>query len=175
MQELGFDTSVSASDKNAGEFYRRQRPRRAFVALEYDGPEWRKHLEYAELQPREHPELAQLAESETRLIALDASTDAARLRARHPDRNSVIIGPAVVRIGIDPVRPAYQNSPSTPARISGSVEEIPSSIHVPRPLSEAFRRLPADRRAVKYRVHLRFGASYEPWVVGAEFARPASR
>jgi len=45
LQELGFDTSVAPSDDKAIEFYQRQRARRAFVALEYDGPAWRKHLE----------------------------------------------------------------------------------------------------------------------------------
>src|SRR5438067_11450665 len=43
LQELGFDTSVAASDEKASEFYQRQRARRGFVALEYDGPAWRKH------------------------------------------------------------------------------------------------------------------------------------
>src|SRR5947208_1783831 len=38
LQELGFETSVAPSDEKAFEFYQRQRARRAFVALEYDGP-----------------------------------------------------------------------------------------------------------------------------------------
>ena len=150
LQELGFDTGVAPSADKAAEFYQRQRARRAFVALEYDGPTWREHFE--NVRP-----------SESRLTAVDASTDAARLRARHPDRSMVIIVPAVLRIAV---------WPSRPASVRGSVELASSSIHVPRPFSDGFRRLREDRRAAIYRVHLRYGASLEPWIVGVEF--PAS-
>jgi Domain of unknown function (DUF4824) len=175
LQELGFDTSVAASDDKATEFYQRQRARRAFVAVEYDGPAWRKHVEDAERQDQQRAELSHVNipphshEAETHLVAIDASTDPVHLRARHPDRNSVIIVPAVVRIAVDPFSPASGGRPSRAARLSGSVQQIPSSIHVPRPFSDAFRRLPKDRSKVRYQGHLRYGASYEPWIVGVEF------
>jgi hypothetical protein len=180
LRELGFDTTVAPSDDKASEFYQRQRARRAFVALEYDGPARRKYLDRVERQVMEHPGMSQSnvaanpAETETRLFVMDASTDAARLRARNPDRNSVIIVPAVVRIVVEPFLPANQNSPSRPALLSGSVQEIPSSIHVPAPFSDAFQRLPGNRHSAKYRVHLRYGASFEPWIVGVEFFTSAT-
>jgi hypothetical protein len=174
LQELGFDTSGPLSDDRAAEFYQRQRARRAFVALEYDGPAWRKHLEQAERAEVSQSNVpVHLHESETHLVVIDASADASRLRARHPDRNSVMILPAVVRIVVEPSSDANRGRPSRPARLSGWVQEIPRSIHVPRPFSDAFQRLPEDRRNVKYRVHLRYGASLEPWVVGVEFPAPA--
>ncbi len=181
LQELGFDTSVAASNDEAVEFYQRQRPRRAFVALEYDGPAWRQHVEEAERQAQQRAELSHANtpphsnDAETHLVAIDASTDAVQLRARHPDRNSVIIVPAVVRIAFEPFLPAIGDRPSRAARLSGSVQEIPSSIHVPRPFSDAFRRLPKDRNKVRYQVHVRYGASYEPWIVSAEFTAPPNQ
>lgn len=48
-------------------------------------------------------------------------------------------------------------------------------MHVPWPFSDAFCRLPQDRSKVRYRVHLRYGASYEPWIVGFEFTAPPNQ
>ena len=173
LRELGFDTSVQASDPKAFDFYQNQRTRRAFVALEYDGPEWRRHLDEADrwnrrtnVPPHEH-------QSEGHLLVIDAASDAARLRARHPDRTVVIIVPAVVRIVFQPYAAATQGQPSRPATIDGSVQEVPSTIHVPRPFSDGFRHPPGDRYQEQYRVRLRYGASLEPWIAGVEFLRPA--
>ena len=158
LQELGFDTSVAPSDKTATSFYARQRERRAFVALEYEGLVWRKYLEQTDREKREN------AESETHLVAIDAASDAERLRNRHLDRNSVIIVPAVVRIAV--FHPANPGEPPRPALLSGLVQEIPTSIHVPRPFSDPLRG--RDGRNLKYRVHLRYGTSLEPWIVALD-------
>jgi len=61
-----FDVSVDPSSEDGARHYQRQRARRAFVALEHDG---------------------------SHLVAVDADLDPVRLRARHPDRGSVIILP----------------------------------------------------------------------------------
>jgi len=178
LNALGFDTSVAPASNKAPEFYQRQRARRAFVALEYDGPAWRKHVEQAERESREHAGLPQAnlaphrPDVESHLVAIDAATDAAILRGRHPDRNAVIIVPAVVRIVLEPLVSASQR-PSRAAILSGSVQEVPSSIHVPRPFSDGFRRLAVARRGMKYRIQLRYGSSFEPWVAGVQFSAPA--
>jgi len=166
LRELGFDTSVVASDQRANEFYQRQRPRRAFVALEYDGPAWRDVLARDDRELSGLPKSTQseaVRQYSSRLVGVDADPDAARLRARHPDRSSVIIIPAVVRIAIVPPFPNQKGS----SLLSGSVQEVPFEIHVPRPFSVAFQRL-QDRNRAKYRVHIRYGASLEPWIVGVE-------
>ncbi len=178
LQDLGFDTSMDPSDTKADEFYRRQRSRRAFIALEYDGPAWRKHLEDVEREDRDRAEVnksnvpADVHQPDTHLIAIDADSDAAQLRARHPDRNSVIVTPAVVRITVRPLVSANQRS-SIPTVLSGLIQEVPVSIHVPRPFSDGFRRMQKDGRGLKYRVHVRYGASFEPWIVGVEFPSAA--
>lgn len=169
LQELGFDTSVPPSNRAAPEFYARQRARRAFVALEYNGQSWRAWIDSLEQQTRDRPGspgangLEYQRESATRLIVIDAGSNAGRLRASHPDRNSVIVLPAVIRIALVPGETAA--SP----RLVGTIQEIPSSIHVPLPFSDDFRRLGTNRIGATYRVHLRYGASLEPWIVGVEF------
>jgi Domain of unknown function (DUF4824) len=176
LRELGFDTTLPPSDRAAPEFYQRQLPRRAFVALEYDGPAWRKWMDDLDQRSQEHPELPQAnvlknqRDSGSRLIAIDAGTNATQLRARHPDRGAVIIVPAVIRIAVEPFHVApLQNSPRKPPQLVGTIQDIPSSIHVPLPFSDGFRRLPGGRNSAKYRVHLRYGASLEPWIVGVEY------
>jgi hypothetical protein len=175
LQEIGFDTGVPPSDKRASEFYQRQRPRRAFVALEYDGAGWRKWMDEMERRAQEqtsrpvYVKPADQRETASRLVVIDASSDAARLRLRHPDRSSVIIIPAVIRIGLD-----FEGS-NKPAQLYGSIQEMPSTIHVPRPFSDPFRNLPTDRSKAKYRVHVRYGALLEPWIAGVEFLTPAAR
>jgi len=81
LQELGFDTSVAPSDDKATEFYQRQRARRAFVAVEYDGPAWREHVELTARLDQERADSSQVNvpshshEAETHLVAVDAGTD----------------------------------------------------------------------------------------------------
>ncbi len=131
LQELGFDTSMAPTDKEAFEFYQRQRARRAFIALEYDGTSWRKWLDDVEHQAQAQPSLRlyspalNLPETSSRLMAIDASSDAGRLRARHSDRGLVVIVPAVIRIEVEP------QSANNQGRLYGLIQEIPSSIHVP--------------------------------------------
>ena len=169
LQELGFDTSVAPSDSEAFDYYLRQRPRRGFVALEYDGPAWQKWIDEVESQAKKQspvaPYMTQVnsREAATRLMAIDSSSDPVRLRARHPDRGSVIIVAAVIRISAQP------RSARGPARFAGSIQEIPSSIHVPQPFSDAFQRARGGNNRATYRVHLRYGASLEPWIEGVEF------
>jgi hypothetical protein len=161
LRQVGFDTSVPPSDPRARDFYRRQRARPAFLALEYQGPAWRKHVEEtANVSGHDH-------DSEPRLVFIDASGDREALRRRHPDRNMVIVLPAVVNIGlVDP--PSSPGEASVPAQLFGWIRDIQYSIHVARPFSDSLRNLPHDRTKVSYRVHLRYGAALEPWVAGVE-------
>jgi hypothetical protein len=175
LQELGFDTSVAPSDTAASEFYQRQRARRAFVALEYDGPAWHKWIDAVEHRVQGQSPLpayggfANQRETSPRLVAIDAGSDAARLRARHPDRISTAIVRAVIHIGVTP------EGANRPAQVYGMIAEIPSSIHVPLPFSDALRPVRGNRTGARYRIHLRYGSSLEPWIVGVEVLARAAR
>jgi hypothetical protein len=154
LLNLGFDCGVDPTDKRAHDFYERQVPRSAFVALEYNGPAWRLW--------RESPTLPNMPENlQSRLVAIDAASGAAELRARYPDRHSILILPAVIRISF---REAVPNK-AWKAQIAGSIDNVPGSIHVPRPFSSDLRNFPLTNPAA-YRVNVTFGSAFEPWVTG---------
>ena len=165
LQQLGFDCSVDPSSREAFRYYQRQRARRAYVALEYNGPAWQKWEEAyrvgAEQFQASHPELrsAYPTPDTGRLIAIDAGRDATELRARHPDRTSVIIVPAVVDLSLLPTLIDGKRS----SQLYGRITQIPNSIHVPRPFSDQLRNA---NRNVPYQVQLSYGAAFEPWVTG---------
>ncbi len=145
LSTLGFDCSVNPSDKRAHGFYDRQVPRISFVAVEYNGPAYRA--------------TAMQGSPLSRLVAIDAATDAAQLRARYPDRHSTLILPAAIRISFREAVP----SKGWEAQIVGSIDNVPRSIHVPRPLSSKLRSFPIAN-PVPYRVNLTFGSVLDPWV-----------
>jgi hypothetical protein len=181
LRSLGFACSVSAASPDAGNYYKRQRPRRVFVALEYDGPAWRawaERYERARANPRagvQPGDSTDAALDFSRLVAIDADLNPLKLRARYPDRQAVLVVPAVVSITWVPADSGTRPEPKRSARLTGNIQ-IPSSIHVPRPFSDEFRHLtknpsgPSNHKPV-YRVHIGYGALLEPWVVGVDFQR----
>ncbi|HWB87286.1 MAG TPA: DUF4824 family protein [Bryobacteraceae bacterium] len=180
LEKLGFNCSVDPSSADAGRFYERQRARRAFVALEYDGPAWQAWREtYDAAQAAQQQRIptnspVNVSSIRSHLVAVDADLDARQLRARHPDRGLVILVPAVIAVGLEPVSAMTIAGSRRVMRVRGRIQEIPSFIHVPQPFSEEFRRMsqrsPRTGARMTYRVHLRYGRLLEPWVVGVEFA-----
>jgi hypothetical protein len=156
LSTLGFDCGVDPSDKRAPDFYERQVPRSAFVALEYDGLAWHHWQETNAVLVKSENRLS-------RLVAIDAAPNAAQLRARYPDRHSILIQPAVIRISF---RAAVPNK-GWKAQIAGSIDSVSRSIHVPQPFSSKLRTSPIANPA-SYRVNLTFGSALEPWVTGVE-------
>jgi hypothetical protein len=180
LQTLGFDCAVDPGNSEAARFYERQRPRQVFAALEYDGASWRALVEEYERALAKQQAAAGsndatvVAAGMSRLVAVDADLDPVKLRARHPDRQSVLILPAVVAVMLDRFRYyGTKINPERPAQIAGRIQELPSSIHVPLPFSDEFRRLDRSRPKVFinliYSVRLSYGSSLEPWVTGVEF------
>jgi hypothetical protein len=107
------------------------------------------------------------------LILIDVDLDSAKLRARHPDRKTILILPAVVAATLNSF-PYPGLKPNDASRIAGHIRRMPYSIHVPRPFNDGFHRLDRVRsQAINgnliYRVSLRYGSSLEPWVTGVEF------
>jgi hypothetical protein len=181
LQKLGFDCRVDPSSPAAERFYQRQRRRRVFVALEYDGAAWRSWMEsyehaLAEQRAKRQFVVGYDGSSRSHLMVVDADLDSSRLRGRHPDRTAYLIVPAVVSVRLEtfPDHEAKGN-PKRPARVVGNIQQIPSSIRVPRPFSDGFRHLKPEQRANgnyregSYRVRLCYGALLEPWITGVEF------
>jgi hypothetical protein len=181
LQTLGFDCSVDPKSSEAERFYRRQRPRRAFVALENDGPAWRMWREAYELATAQERVTSRPTNYDdgrflsSRLVAVDADLDREKLRARHPDHSNVLILPAAIAVTLEPFPfPGVKADAKRPVQIIGRIQQMPVAISVPRPLSDGFRRLhPTPRQEapkdVIYHVRLRYGSELEPWVTGVEF------
>jgi hypothetical protein len=109
-------------------------------------------------------------------VLIDVGTDAAALRARHPDRRRTVILPATA--GLNVVQP-----PTGDPFLKGRVNVVyPLELDVPRELRPVLEALPArtvsglDRRTgeidpvgePRYRVTVKWGRSLEPWIAGVE-------
>jgi hypothetical protein len=183
LEALGFDCRLDPGNSDAARFYQQQRPRQAFVVLEYDGEAWRQYLQEHEqaLAKRrtgtEPDDSAAFSAGISHLMTIDADLNPVKLRARHPDRRTVLILPAVIAVMLDYYRYGGMKSDSKhPAEITGRIQELPSSIHVSRPFSDQFRRPERSHPNVfsyrPYSVYLSYGSSLEPWVTGVEFTEP---
>ncbi|MGH9869703.1 MAG: DUF4824 family protein [Candidatus Polarisedimenticolia bacterium] len=190
LRELGFDTAMAPGSPEADEWYRRQAPRRAFVALEMDGDSWSRWLAH---EQEEIDETAARAErgnaaaeevdlakerlernrvEHSRLFAIDAALDASELRGRHADRSRVFILPARVSIEHWGIK--------EDGKVRGRIDSLLiSTTHVPLQHRAVLDQAIADREAAmeapfegpkppqppSWAVTLAFGRRLEPWIV----------
>lgn len=191
LAELGFDV-----DRYTGGERHRRRPieRRAYVALEYDGPAFeallaervrkvetaREDLEAGEIDHRQvevfEAELERYATARSRLVAVDAAVDAETLRERYADSERHVVMRALVRM-----RAVTTPNRAQAVGIQGRISRLlPGRVHVPRRFHDALDRATSgkgradvgDHEPPRYRVTLAFGRSAEPWITGVE-AMPA--
>jgi hypothetical protein len=167
LAALGFDCSVPLTRETATHYAGRP-ARRVYAALEYDGPAWQRYA--AGLAPDID---TTSANGVSHLMLVDLDRDAARLRARHPDRARVAIVHAVVVLRV-------VSAPGREPRLQGQVLEIlPSDLNVPRdlrpdvepiapranqgrPASSAGSALTPPRP--RYGATIRWGSRFEPWI-----------
>ncbi len=167
LAALGFDCSVPLTRETA-KHYAGRPARRVYAALEYDGPAWQRYA--ASLAPDID---TTSANGVSHLMLVDLDRDAARLRARYPDRTRVAIAQAVVGMAI-----VWE--PGRAPRLRGRVLEVlPSDLNVPRglrpdveplapranpgrPASSAGSALTPPRP--RYVATIRWGRRLEPWV-----------
>ena len=143
LRRLGFNLNQDA-----------EQPRRVYAAIEYAGPAWAAFV----AKRRESDTLGQLEPNRmSQLVPIDADLDPAPLRAKYPDRSKILVMPAVVSIS---------GNTRNNARIQGRIFPANRDIHVPRPFADQIRKL--GRNDSHFRIRLRFGKSFEPWVVGVE-------
>jgi hypothetical protein len=196
LRALGFDLPHADGVAPPTEHWHRQLPRHAFIALEFDGPAYRQHLQQGEAwaswvrsasdeeiaktlystRPSEEDITQRLREArdrDSRLFAIDADRDPEALRARHPDRSRVAIVGAKIR--------AYYGSVQLgqPNRWQGSIDEIDViHLHVStrwRDLIDQF----VDRRhdsgsPPRYTAQIAWGKKREPWIVDLQAAEAAA-
>ncbi|MGB5474338.1 MAG: DUF4824 family protein [Gammaproteobacteria bacterium] len=128
------------------------------------------------LQQREYRQesLERMRQSSSRLVAVDAGTDAAVLRERYPDTTRYLISSAGIHLWIAPAPSPQENSDRPQVR--GTLQLLVDRIHVPLQQRAALQtalggdvwnRAQRAEDAVKlprYSVLLNVGARHEPWL-----------
>ena len=150
-------------------------PRKAFVALEYQGPAWKQWLMRVEEErqrtqsgaPRSPgiPILPSEPLLSTRLFAVDAAKSFSELRARYPDQSKHLIVQAVVRARVEEVRDG-KTGMLVSNNCSGFVSEIlPAFVHVSLPHARILALLKPRKAGEesRYFVTLQYGRNLEPW------------
>ena len=194
LDELGFDTAVSASapDSRERRRYEKQLPRDVLLVLELDGPAYRRALERAtkysadeaaksaanpaDKRQGERAKNARTAlEWETsgnsRLFVVDAGLDPAALRAKYPDRARY----AVVRGRMGLQVTGNQFVPRVAGHIGGlSVGEINVPYELRNlfdgaPLYDApqYGSVPGQQKKKPFEATVGFGKRLEPWIIAA--------
>jgi len=181
LAELGFDVDDGRIRQSRGW---RDFERRAYVALEYDGPAFEALLaeENARIETmradvasgeatRQQLERAQaalrhIANAESRLVAVDASRSAEVLRARYPEPRRYAVMRAIVRMQV------FGGRSGEPEQVlRGRVGRLmPARIHVPRRFHDALEQATGERQrdfgqAPRFRAAVKFGRRLEPWLV----------
>lgn len=170
LASIGFDTSLPVTREN-GARYRGMAPRSVFAVLENDGEAWRRYVDGLAT-----PEEKDAASKRPRLVLIDVGTDAAALRARHPDRRRSVVVPATA--GLTFVQPRA-GDPFLKGRVNAV---YPIEMNVPRELRPVLESLsPRSMSAVdrrpgetdpvgepRYRVTVKWGRSLEPWIAGVQ-------
>jgi hypothetical protein len=167
LAELGFDCSQPVTRGNAMR-YRATPARQAYAALEYDGPAWQR---YAAALPASVDTTT--VDGMSHLVLVGVARDAARLRARYPDRAHVVVVQAVVGVMVVQER-------GRPLVLKGRVVAVlPSAVNVPRDLRRTLEPLIAGTErardaaqpgavppahAPRYVATVRWGRSLEPWI-----------
>jgi hypothetical protein len=158
LASLGFDTRLDPASPDADAHYARALPRIVYVALELDGPAWQAWaLVYEENSKRwsKDAEIARALKESSRLVPVDAESDVTNLERRYPDPQTHLITRGVVRLFVDKPQGGRP-------RLTGAVTEIkPDALNVPRELA-------ATLRSKTYRVSVRYGRRYVPWISGIE-------
>lgn len=188
LDQLGFD--VDRYDEGRRRDWRWQE-RRLFVVLEYDGAAFAAMLDERkagvdrlrselvagaanrlEVEAAEAA-LARMRTAGSRLVAVDAGTDAAALRQRYPDPKRHVVTRAL--IGMQASRSATeQGEQGESINLRGRVYRIlPNRVYLPRHFHEPLRRATDELRNAydappRYRATVRWGRRQEPWISAIE-------
>jgi hypothetical protein len=196
LEAVGFDCSMPLTDAKAELHYEKMLPRKAYAVLEYEGIAWEAWRARAEQDLSEVVEKANkgalmqkdLKEAQdeyerglkthSRLFAIDAGSDPARLRQQYPDNKRFLIAPAQVRL-------SYNRNYNVDAKKNGSpkltgyiTEVLVDDINVPKTMRAVIDTLTgkgtnplgsyssygANTQEPRYKVTLVYGKRYEPWI-----------
>ena len=174
LQELGFDIKNSSKKKDRSKFVNRVQ-KEVFLVLEYDATAYQEALALAknkitdaieqgasEKQIRyAKKELQQLQLQRSRLYAIDADTNAAKLREKYQDKTQYIIAKGLIST-------RYTNH-----TVQGYVSRLSiRNIYVPLEHSRYLKSLQAGPHkkfnSPRYKVTLEYGSRFEPYVTAVQ-------
>ncbi len=185
LAELGFTIDESTCPRANSKREKAPLPKDAFIVLEYNGNAYQEALQRAEesfkkaeaaLRAREKDKEAQdhfkeakeRLESEytmaSRLFAIDAGLDAAKLRERYDDRSKYIIVSGIVRLEC--------RSDKNKKEVVGHISDIRvDKINVPLRYRSIFDLILSqdkserrERSGPRYNVEVAYGSRFEPWI-----------
>ena len=180
MAALGFDVTVPDKEGDNMRTFQHELARDVFLALEMDGPTYQRALAKAtataaqvraagkkDADKLSDEILEREGKTSSRLFVVDASLDAASLRAKYPDRTRY----AIVSGRVEPMRGGF----SPAARSHGgyvsavNVDEINVPLELRAAFSSASNPNEYDVRAAgtAYDATVAFGRRFEPWLVSA--------
>ncbi|SEK25454.1 protein of unknown function [Atopomonas hussainii] len=181
LHNIGFNVPKGFSHDER-ERYIRQLSRPAYLLLELDGPAYQTRLKQADdavakatealrklsdkqQRQRELDDAQRAAHHErtqaSRLILLDADSDAARLRERYPDRSRYLIVPGRVSPGV-----RYANHEHQEPYYTAFPQLLNEHIHVPASWRERLADWPQrwqDSQSSRF-ISVHYGQRYEPWL-----------
>jgi len=196
LEALGFDCSMLLTDAKAELHYGKILPKKAYAVLEYEGIAWDAWRE------REKQDLAEVVEkankgavtqkdlkearneyeremkTRSRLFAVDAGSDPAKLRQQYPDNKHFLIMPAQVRLMYNKFYDSETKKTDRP-KLTGYITEIlVDEIHVPKSMRTVIDTLASkvknprgsyysygvNKQNPRYKVTLTYGKRYEPWI-----------
>ena len=160
LSELGFDCHMPVTHAWASEYYKSLAARPLYVVLEYEGEAWKS-------APPERTR-------KTRLFAIDAGTNANKLREQYTDVNRFVIVRALVGL-IFQERSVPDHKLLPQPRLQGRIDRImPNQIFVPLPYSKTLQGLRVrkesdhdpEEREPRFTATISWGRRHEPWVIG---------
>ncbi|MDY6952839.1 MAG: DUF4824 family protein [Thermodesulfobacteriota bacterium] len=185
LKEVGFDVEDLTMPEYTSERYKVPVAREVLIVLEYDGEPYKEAVRRAETAlekatkafelDREDEELGKHLERaekrlegeevwESRLFAIDAGLDAARLRQKYRDPERFIITPAVV----EPTRYYGDDEKELQGYISWlSVGNINVPLTLRRELAaflDVDKSRESESRRPRYTIELAYGKRLEPWI-----------
>jgi len=185
QRELGVDVDNIKKNKEYENYqYKKINSEEIIVVLEYDGESFKKAIKDAENDFKKEQQkiskntdnkvlkkqvktyeqsLAELKNSESRLIAIDAGLDLQTLRAKYKDRSKYLM----LRAELSPY---WENT-----KLLASINQIfISSVHVPLPYSKKINEIVrfgqknnqyiARAKKPRYQIELKVGKRLEPWI-----------
>jgi hypothetical protein len=162
LEELGYDCRLPLTDPSAAAHYRDMPAKEAFAVLEYNEAAW--------------SDGGEDRSSWSRLLAVDAGRDFARLRRKYPDTRRFLIVPSEVMLSYVAKWDPNTRRDAPGAYLRGSIVQMlvnqisvpPSERHVLESLSQTtndYFATPEGRaRGPRYAVVLYYGRNHEPWI-----------